>query len=153
MDLVCQRWGTTKAFKGKGEVLRLARQAGIRADEVVGDMLSLAAASKSVPGTRFHYLALRRRPTPCGEACRLRWRNPLHEHVRWQQVVQDLKRLPLGLHDVYLAMNVSAQELNALHALYSNEHRVLARLAHVYDTAGDDRAVRCAPAMTSGGKA
>lgn len=134
MDLLCPRRRNTKAFKGKGEVLRLARQAGIRADEIVRDMLSLAAASRSMPGTRFHYLALHRRPTPGGDACRLRWRNPLHEHVRWQLVAQELKCLPLGLHDVYLAMNITAHELNALHALYSNERRVLARLAHVYYT-------------------
>lgn len=137
MDLLCQRWCTTKAFTGKGEVLRLAKQAGLRADDIARDMVSLAAASRSVPGTRFHYLALHRRPTPCGDACRLRWRNSLHEHVRWPQVAQELKRLPLGLHDVYVEMNISAHELNALHALYSNERRVLTRLAQVYDTADD----------------
>jgi len=121
----------------------LARQAGVRADDVVHEMLCLAAASKSVRGTPFHYLALHRRPTPSGDACRLRWRNPLHEYVQWQLVAQELKGLPLGLHDVFREMNVRAHELNALHVLYANERRVLARLAQVYDTADDQPAIRC----------
>lgn len=157
MELFCQRVRITKAFKGKGEVLRLARQAGSWMEEIADEMRALAQASKAVPGTSFHYLTLHRRPLRRGAACFLRWRGPLHGHVRWDEVVRDLRQLPLGLHDMYLAMNIRARELNALHALYHLEGVTLERLAQVYGDEGEGRVnspvKRCAGAEWSRGDA
>lgn len=142
MELFCQRARITKAFKGKGEVLRLARQAGGWMEEIVEEMRALAQASKAVPGTSFHYLTLHRRPVRRGAACFLRWRGPLHEHVRWEQVARDLRQLPVGLHEAYVEMNLRARELNALHALYQVECGTLERLAQVYGDEGKDLGIR-----------
>ncbi len=62
MELLCHRIGSTKAFKGKGEVVSLARQAGACMDELAGQMRQLSRSSKQAAGGGFHYLDLHRRP-------------------------------------------------------------------------------------------
>lgn len=129
MDLLCHRGRGTKAFKGKGEVLSLARNAGARMEELIADMRRLACTSKRASGGRFHYLDLHRRPTRNGVACCLRWRSPLHRHMRWTDVAGDVRRLPVGLHAPYWEMNRKACELNALYGLYRMQRATLEKLA------------------------
>ena len=129
MELLCRRSGTTKAFTGKGDVLRLARQAGECMDELAVQMRRLSRTSKQTADGGFHYLDLHRRTARSGTSCSLRWRSPLHRHVRWTAVARDLRRLPLGLHLSYREMNRRACELNALHGLCRMQRAVLERLA------------------------
>ena len=112
--------------------MRLASEARTRMEEIVCEMGTLAQTSREIRGVNFHYLRLHRRPKQQSAACILRWRNPRHDHVRWEQVARDLKQLPLGLREMYVDMDIRAQELNALHMLYHNEHATLSRLAQVY---------------------
>ena len=133
MELLCHRSRGTKAFKGKGEVLSLARDASARMEELAGEMRRLSRTSKRAYGGGFHYLDLHRRPTRSGEACCLRWRSPLHRHMRWIDVAIDVQRLAVGLHAPYREMNRKACELNALYGLYRAERTTLERLARAYE--------------------
>jgi hypothetical protein len=133
MELLCHRMRSTKAFKGKGELLGMARQTGKCLDELAAQMHRLSQASKQTAGGGFHYLDLHRRRGRSGATCSLRWRSPLHRHVRWSTVAQDLRNLPLGLHRPYSAMNRRACELNALHGLCRMQRAALERMARAYD--------------------
>jgi hypothetical protein len=132
MELLCHRIGSTKAFKGKGELLGLARQADECLDELTTRMRRLSLSSKQTAGGAFHYLDLHLRRARSGNARALRWRSPLHRHVRWKTVVQDLRKLPVGLHLPYREMNRRACELNALHGLCRMQRAVLDKLARAY---------------------
>lgn len=133
MDLLCHRSGGTKAFKGKGEILHLARQTGTCMADLVGEMRLLSRTSKDAARGRFHYLELHRRSTRRAEAYCLRWRSALHRHVRWSEVTRDVQRLPLGLHDPYRQMNRKACELNALFSLFREQEATLVKLALTYE--------------------
>lgn len=115
-----------KAFKGKGEAIRLIADLKVMLEAVWTDMAQIRDATRLMPGRQFYlYLHEIGGASEGNKYLALRWRMIGGRHVKWEKIVADVNKLPGQMREWYEQANYSSLVMNTQERLLRSEIRIL----------------------------